>query len=271
MPEITKITTQKKSKYRYNIFLTENNQEYYGFSVNEDILIDYHLRKGMLLTPELIEQIQEQDSSYKVYTLSVKYLSFRMRSEQELIDYLQKKEVEDTYIEEVIHRLKKEKLLDDTAFSEALVRTRVQTSSKGPMLIKKELMDKGLQAPLIEEALKHYSFEQQFEKVEKLARKKLNSSTKKSFKQQEDSVKQTLLQKGFTFDVISEVINSLDVERDHDEEYNAIVFQGEKLVTKYQKKDSGFALKQKVKAGLYRKGFAGELINRFIEEYVNED
>ncbi|GAE95127.1 regulatory protein recX [Gracilibacillus boraciitolerans JCM 21714] len=193
-----------------------------------------------------------------------------MRSELELIEYLQKKEVEDTYIDEVIHRLKLEGLLDDAAFSEALVRTRIQTSAKGSQLIKKELVEKGIKNSLIEETLKQFTFEIQYEKVEKLARKKLNSSTKKSYRQQVDALKQTLLQKGFTFDVISEVVNNIEIDRDENDEYNAIVFQGEKLVSKYQKKESEFALKQKVKAGLYQKGFPADLINRFIDEYLNQ-
>ncbi len=270
MPEITKITTQKKSKHRFNIFLKENEQEYYGFSVNEDILIEYYLRKGQILTPEMIEQIQEKDESYKAYTLSVKYLSYRMRSEQELMDHLQRKEVDDTYIGEVITRLKREGLVDDLAFSEALVRTKMQTSTKGPLMIKKELAEKGIQASIMEQALSLYTFEKQFEKVEKLAKKKLQASSKKSHQQQIDSIKQSLMQKGFSFQVISEVLNNIELERDDDEEYHAIVFQGEKLVTKYQKKDSGYALKQKVKAALYRKGFASDLIDRFVNEHMSE-
>ncbi|SFM45257.1 regulatory protein [Gracilibacillus orientalis] len=270
MPEITKITTQKKSKHRFNIFLKENEQEYYGFSVNEDILIQYYLQKGQFLTPETIEQIQEKDESYKAYTLSIKYLSYRMRSEKELIDHLYRKEVDDTYIGEVITRLRREGLVDDLAFSEAFVRTKMETSTKGPLMIKKELAEKGIQASNMEQALSFYTFEKQFDKVEKLAKKKLEAASKKSYRQQIDSVKQSLMQKGFTSNVISEVLNNLEVERDDGEEYNAIVYQGEKLVMKYQKEDNGYALKQKVKAALYRKGFASDLINRFLEEHISE-
>ncbi|MDX8047662.1 recombination regulator RecX [Gracilibacillus sp. S3-1-1] len=266
LPVISKITTQKKLKHRYNVFLTENNQEYYGFSVNEDILIDFYLRKGLELTSEMIEQIQEKDESYKAYTLSVRYLSYRMRAEQELIDYLKRKEVDDTYIDEVIARLKREGLIDDAAFSEALVRTRIETSSKGPLLIKKELAEKHIQPSIVEQVLTIYTFEKQYEKVEKWAKKKLRASSKKSLQQQLDSIKQALLQKGFSFQVIAEVLNNMELEHDSDEEYQAIVFQGEKILTKYKKKASGFELKQKVKAALYRKGFASDLIDRFIGE-----
>ena len=49
MPIITKITTQKKNKERYNIFMDEGKGEQYAFSVDEAVLIKYQLKKGMEL------------------------------------------------------------------------------------------------------------------------------------------------------------------------------------------------------------------------------
>ncbi|MFC4401502.1 recombination regulator RecX [Gracilibacillus xinjiangensis] len=271
MPIVSKISVQKKNKHRYNIFLKDKASEYYGFSVDEDLLISYHLHKGQELSQEVIEQIQEKDASYKVYTLSLKFLSYRMRSVQELINYLQKKDIEITFIDEVIHRLKNEGLLNDLAFSEALVRTRVETSVKGPLLIKKELIEKGVNQTIAEKALAQFPFTKQYEKVEQLIRKKMDRSSKKSFKQQMDSVKQSLLQKGYSLGIINEVFQNIKTDVNNDEEYEAIIYQGEKALQKYRKKDTGFPLQQKIKANLYRKGFESELIQRFIDEYVLEE
>ncbi|WP_066185826.1 recombination regulator RecX [Gracilibacillus timonensis] len=270
MPEIAKISAQKKRKDRYNIFFQENGQEYYGFSVGEDVLITYHLHKGLELTNETIEKIQEQDAAHKAYLFSIRYLSYRMRSEKEIADYLRKKEIDPDYIEEVITRLKKEQLLDDLAFSEALVTTRIQTSSKGPLMIKKELAEKGVAPTIIEQAITAYTFEEQTAKVEKWVNKQLKPSSKKSHQQQINSTTQSLLQKGFTQEVISVVLAQIADQRDQGEEYKAAVYQGEKLIAKFQKKESGYMLIQKVKAGLYRKGFPVDLIDRFIDEYIKE-
>lgn len=270
MPVISKITTQQKRKDRYNIFLKEQDREYYSFSVNEDILITYHLHKGMELTTEVINQIKEQDTAQKAYLLAIKYLSYRIRSEKEVIDYLVGKDIDHEYIEEVVTRLRQEGYLDDLAFSEALVNTRIQTSSKGPVMIKKELLDKGVSLQWIEQTLAAYTFEKQLAKVEKWVQKQLKPNAKKSHQQQINSLKQSLLQKGFTPDVIAVAIEQLAADRDQEAEYNAVIFQGEKLMTKYQKKDTGFTLEQKVKAALYRKGFPTDLIDRFMAEYVEE-
>ncbi|WP_163539980.1 recombination regulator RecX [Gracilibacillus sp. YIM 98692] len=266
MLEISRITTQKKSKHRYNIYLSENGTEYYGFSVDEDLLIQFQLRKGLSLSNDMMESIKQKDASYKAYTLSLHFLSYRMRSEKELTDYLQKKDIPIHFIDEIVQRLKQERLLDDRAFSEALVRTRINTSNKGPLLVKKELLEKGISAEIAEHALYQYSFDKQYQKVEKWMVKKLQHSAKKSYKQQLESVKQSLLQKGFTQDVIAEAIENTTMVRNQDTEYQAIQFQGEKLIRKYARKETGYVLEQKVKAALFRKGFDASLIEQYLED-----
>ncbi|MFG6149666.1 recombination regulator RecX [Halobacillus sp. B23F22_1] len=270
MAKITRITTQKKNKNRYNIYLDRGQGEAYGFSVDEDILIKYRLSKSTELEESTIEALIQKDTIHKVYTQTINYLSYRMRSEKEIRNYLVKKEVDEEHIDEIIRRLYQEKLLDDLEFAKALVRTRINTSTKGPLMLKKELIEKGVDASLADEAVQEFPFDQQVEKAVKLAEKKLKSDRKKSQRQQIQNVQQHLMQKGFNSDIIKESLTQLP-EEEEDQEWEAVVFQGEKFLRKYERKSEGYELKQKVKSGLYRKGFSFELIDRFIEEYVVEE
>ncbi|MCP3033409.1 recombination regulator RecX [Halobacillus sp. A1] len=270
MAKITRITTQKKQKNRYNIFLDRGQGEAYGFSVDEDILIKYRLQKSLELEESTIEALIQKDTIHKTYTQTINFLSYRMRSEKEIRDYLFKHEVDEEHIDEIVQRLYREKLLDDLEFAVALVRTRIQTSSKGPLLVKKELIEKGVDAPKIDEALEHYSFDAQLEKAVKLAEKKLKSTSKKSHREQIQTIQQNLMQKGFYGDVVKEAVSQLP-EEEGDQEWEAVVFQGEKLLRKFERKTEGYELKQKLKSGLYRKGFPIDLIDRFIEEYLVDE
>ncbi|MCA0971822.1 recombination regulator RecX [Halobacillus litoralis] len=269
MAKLTRITTQKKNKNRYNIYLDHGRGEDYGFSVDADVLVKYRLQKGMELDDATINALIQTDTIHKSYTLAINYLSYRMRSEKEMRQYLLEKEVEPEHVDEIIKRLYNEKLLDDQEFANSLIRTRVMTSSKGPLLLKKELIEKGVTAMQAEEALQYYPFDRQLEKASKFAEKKMRQDSRKSRKQQIQSVQQTLMQKGFSGDVIQEALASLPEEEENDSEWEAVVYQGEKLVRKYERKTEGYELKQKVKAGLYRKGFPFDLIDRFLEEYVD--
>ncbi|KHE71139.1 recombination regulator RecX [Halobacillus sp. BBL2006] len=270
MAKLTKITTQKKNKGRYNIFLDHGQGEAYGFSVDEDVLVKYRLQKNMELDEATIEAMKQTDTIHKSYTLAINYLSYRMRSEKEIRDYLKDKEVDPEHVQEIVTRLKKEKLLDDQEFANSLVRSKVMTSSKGPLLLKKELIEKGVNASQAEEALEHFSFDKQYEKAMKFAEKKMKNDGRKSFRQQIQNVQQTLMQKGYQRDVIQEVLANLPAEENEDSEWEAAVLQGEKLLRKYQQKAEGFELKQKIKSAMYRKGFTFDIIDRFIEEYCEE-
>ncbi|WP_407272359.1 recombination regulator RecX [Radiobacillus sp. PE A8.2] len=270
MEIISRITTQKKHKHRYNIFLKQGEDEAYGFSVDEDILIKFHLHKGMELDDQTKQTLIQKDALHKTYTLALHFLSFRMRSKKEIAEYLSKKEVDIEEINVVVQRLEDEGLLDDREFAIAFVRTRMNTTSKGPMLIKRELMEKGVRADIADEALTHYPFELQVEKASKLVDKKLTASRNKSFQQQIIALKQNLMQKGFSGNVLEIVMEDVQEQKDEDAEWDAIVLQGEKIVRKFAKKASGSELKYKVKGSLYQKGFKMDEIERFLETIDQE-
>lgn len=270
LKKISRITTQKKSKNRYNIFLSNGQDEAYGFSVDESILIEYRLRKHLELDDAMIATLVQKDTLHKSYTQTINFLSYRMRTKKEIRDYLVKKEVDSEHITQIIDRLTKEKLLDDKEFAEMFVRTRINTSSKGPMIIKKELIEKGVSASIADEAVEHYPYEAQFEKVTKWIEKKLNQGKKDSFRKQVQQLQATLMQKGFTQDVIKDALAEIADEKDEDAEWDALISQGEKLLRKHEAKLEGRALNNKVKEALYRKGFQLDQINRFLEEHTAE-
>lgn len=267
LKKITRITVQQKNKNRYNIFLADE----YGFSVDEAILIEFGLRKGLELDEAAINKIVQKEKLYQFYTQSINYLSYRMRTKKEVYDYLKKKEVEPEYIDEIIDRLTKEKLLDDREFAEAFVRTRINTSTKGPKVIAQELREKGVSAKIVADVLELYTTEKQFDKVYKIMEKKLRQSSKHAFRKRLEQIQVNLMQKGFSREIIQEVAVNFSDQKDADAEWEALVFQGEKLLRKYQNKFSGFELRNKLTEGLYRKGFSFDLIQRFIQESLEKE
>lgn len=271
MKKIAKITTQKRTKDRYNIFLTNGDKEEYAFSIDEAVLVEFNLRKGLEIDDSMIEMLVEKDSIQKSYTLAIHFLSYRMRTKKEMREYLVKKEVVPEHITVTLDRLIKEKLLDDKLFAEMFVRTRMNTSTKGPLLIKKELIEKGVTSVIADEAIHLYPYEVQFDKVLRLLEKKISIGKRESHKQQIQKLQANLLQKGFSQAVISDAISQMSEDKDTEAEWNAIVYQGEKLVRKYSKKYEGFMLQQKIKEGLYRKGFQVEYINRYLDECLEEN
>ncbi|MFA1822055.1 recombination regulator RecX [Virgibacillus oceani] len=268
MARITRITTQKKYKNRYNIFLDDGQGEKYGFSVDEAVLVEYRLRKNLELDDTMVSTLIQKDTLHKSYTLAITFLSYRMRTKKEIHDYLLKKEVDEEQIPVIIEKLIKEKLIDDKQFANLFVTSRINTAAKGPLLIKKELIDKGVSESIASEAIQLFSYGDQYEKAANWVEKKLSQSKKDSFRQRVDKLRANLMQKGFTQDVVKDVFMNIEEEKDDDSEWENTVYQGEKLLRKHGQKLEGFELRQKIKEGLYRKGFSFEVIEKFLDEHL---
>lgn len=266
MPIITKISVQKNNKERFNIFLDKGKGEEYAFSVDEDVLIKYRLTKGMRLDELLLTEINFYDEIRKAYNAAVQYLAKRKRTEAEVRKYLREKETVESVVREVILKLYEYKFLDDEDYALSYVRTQMNTADKGPEVIKKELQQRGVDDSLIDEAMREYPFERQFETALQLCEKFAGKNQRDSKRILQQKMEQLLLRKGFPYDMIASVIAELDDKTNNtEEEMNALRFQGEKAHRKYAKLEP-YQYRQKMKEALYRKGFSFEL----IEEYLSE-
>lgn len=270
MAVITKITAQQKNKDRYNIFMDYGKGEQYAFSVDEEVLIKHRLKKGMEMDELSLIEINYQDDIRKAYNLAVGYLAARIRSEKEIRDYLNKKDIEDPVINEVLHKLTEQKYINDLDFAIAYVRTQMNTNDKGVKVIQTELREKGIKNGFIETSLNEYTLELQIEKAVKLCEKYSKKYTNESKRMLNEKLRSMLMRKGYTNDVIQIAVSELEQEESLDGEMEAVRHQGEKASRKYAK-FSGYEYKQKVKQALFRKGFSFELIDRYLDSISEED
>ncbi|WP_256864654.1 recombination regulator RecX [Marinilactibacillus piezotolerans] len=262
---ITSIQAQKRPG-RYNIYLGEE----YAFPVDEELIIKYMLHKGMVLSPAFQEELKVEDVSRKAYQRALNYLSYGLRSEKEVRDDLKEKEFEEQ-ADEVIERLKEQRLIDDLEYAKSYVRTSANLNRKGPSVIQNELFRRGIDKLSIEEAMFEYSYEDQFDNAYILAEKAWKKARQKSQREAVQKVKQHLMQKGFNMDIIQEVINEMDTDKSEDEEFEALAIQGEKAWKRYSRKSSGYELVQKTKSSLFQKGYPSELIKRFTDMKEEEN
>lgn len=270
MAIIAKITTQKKNAERYNIFLDHGKGEEYAFSVDQDILIRFQLKKGMELDELDITEIQFEDEVKKAFNMALTFLSYRMRSKKEIVDYLKKKEVDDPIIPDVIHKLIDYKYINDEEFAKAYVRTQVNTAIKGPEVIKQELIEKGIEQDILLKSLFLYTMDEQVEKAIKLISKTIPKNNKASERQTKQKIEQTLQRKGFSWDVIQIAMEEAVIEKDTDEEWGALEHHGMKAHRKYCKLE-GWEYEQKMKQALFRKGFELDMIEKYINDIKDGD
>lgn len=209
MPRITKIESQKKNPKRRSIFLDGK----FAFGLDEEVLYKYGLKIGEEVDQERIDQVLKSEVKKESKDATLKFLSYRMRSEKEVRDKLKKKGFANDLIAEVIKDLKRVNLLNDYEFASAWIRDRISNKPRGKTLLKQELWKKGIKEEIIEKVLREY-FED--EEVELNLAKKLLEKRKKRYENLDKNVAKRrmmsfLLRRGFSYETVKEVLKIEDV------------------------------------------------------------
>lgn len=238
--------------------------------VSEDVLVKHRLLKGMEITDATYQAIQEEAGVEIGLQLAYNYISYQLRSEKEMDQYLKKNEITLTDRKKIMLRLKELRLIDDQVFAESYIRTQIRLSDKGPFYLSQQLKQKGIHEEIIQSAMHLYTLEDQLEVSLKTAEKALKKYQRKSHQEALNKIKIGLMQKGFSSEIIQQTMANLAIEKDEEMEWQALVKEGQKLIRRHQRLPYS-QRKQKIKTQLYQKGFQLDQIQVFIDEELLED
>ena len=222
MGKITDIALQKKNPKRVNVFLEGE----FAFGISLDLRFEKKLEIGKNLTEKQIASLVEADQVERLLNKSLKFLSFRPRSEKEIRDHLlwkgklkdidksdsEKAEYEKS-IERVISKLKKIGQVDDKGFAKWWVEQRQSFKQIGVRAIKVELFQKGIDKDTVSELLDESDESKEVELAVKASSKKIQSY--KKLEPQEFRIKmgQYLARRGFGWNTIKKVVDTLSKNR----------------------------------------------------------
>ena len=147
MKKITAITVQKKNPNRVNISLDDE----FAFGLSR--MVAAWLRLGQELSDEKIAALQTEDAREVAYNKAMRFLGYRPRSVQEVRENLQKHEILEVVIEEVLKRLQDANLLNDQQFAQAWVENRSTFRPRSRRALAMELRQKGLNDEVVQDAL----------------------------------------------------------------------------------------------------------------------
>lgn len=205
MPYITKLSPQKRKK-RVNVFIDQE----FAFGVDLETLAKFNLQVGQEISEQRIEKIIKEGEFQKVYDKTLRFFSFRPRSEKEVKDWLAKKKIGVLVKKLVIKRLKKVKLLDDRKFALWWIDQRVAFKPKGRKLLEEELRKKGVSKEIIEQILETKITDGlELKLALKLVKKKLPSYQKMPYLKFRQKIADFLVQRGFSWEIIKKVIDEV--------------------------------------------------------------
>ncbi|EWJ55025.1 TPA: recombination regulator RecX [Staphylococcus aureus] len=261
MPKITKIEVQKKNKERFNLFLDEQ----FEMGIDIDTLVKFNFKKGQQLEAADMAEIQKYDHYRIGLNKAIQYLSYKKRTEKEVIQYLQKEEISEQAISEVIEYCYREKLIDHQDYAESLKNTMIRTTDKGPKIYQQKLYQLGIEPNIIEMFTELYREQQELDDIIQIA-EKISKTKKGPQNKVKEKVMQSLIQKGFEMETIHAVLNEMDFTQDEAVLDDLLQRDLEKIYNKNRKKYTQQKLISKTIEGLMRKGYKYDKIKAKLEE-----
>lgn len=173
------------------------------------------LEVGKVLDEVLIQELQSADEVEVAYQKALNFLSFRSRSQDEVIKNLSKHGFSEGVIADVLSRLERQKLVDDFSFAQTWVENRSEFRPRGRRALRMELRQKGIANELIEEALKDID-----EKA--LAYQAATMQTRKYNRLDWDDYRKKMIgflaRRGFNYGTAAEVVGEIWAENRVDQE-----------------------------------------------------
>ncbi|HHU55347.1 MAG TPA: hypothetical protein GXZ48_01460 [Acholeplasmataceae bacterium] len=256
MKEI-KIIGLKKSKSKY-IIETETDE----YNVDDDTVIKFQLFKDRIITENELNNALSYYHENLYFNKSLNYLSYKTRSVYEIEKYLQKYDLDENKINSIICRLKNLGYLDDLKFAEGYLDYCFR-NNKGPNYFKNKLLEKKVKLSYIEKVLKKYDEETEKSIIENVVKKEARKLKTYPFTKQKQKIITKLIQNGFNYESILEIINKFSFVDESDER---LTKDYHKLLSKYQKEDlNNYLIKQKIIKNLLSKGYEYEKILSKLE------
>lgn len=145
--KITALKAQKRDRNRVSVFLDGE----FAFGLSR--IVAAWLQIGQTLSDEKIVELKDQDARESAYQQALRWIEYRDRSAAEIQRNLQQRGVSEEIIAEVMARLQRSGLIDDSRFARLWVENRTEFRPRGRRALTYELREKGIDPAAVEGVL----------------------------------------------------------------------------------------------------------------------
>lgn len=199
------IKYEKKSNGNYVVYF-DNNEK---IKLNEDVILKYKLLYKKDIDEFLLKDILQDNNDYDIYNTCVKYIGVRLRSINEIREYMKRKNVSEKLIDETISKLIKNKLLDDEKFTKAFISDKLNFTTIGPYRIELELKKHNINDNIINKYMGEIDNRILDDKINKQIGKLIKSNHGKT--NLKNRIYNNLLNLGYSSEYILDNLNKYDL------------------------------------------------------------
>lgn len=180
-------------------------------TVHEDTLVSWRLLKGRRLSAEEYAKLKEDEQKEEAYRASLAMLERKARTSAELSKSLKRKGFTPEVISGCLERLQQRGMLDDSAFAKRYTEQRAVSQRKGRLLIRQELLQRGVRREEVELALGELDGELEQNAALVLARKRW-PNIKGNDRERKQKLMGMLMRRGFPGSVVKTAVQQIAAE-----------------------------------------------------------
>lgn len=188
----------------YNVYLSNGEV----LELNGKVITDNELLIKKDIDNELYDKLKRDNTICILVDTSVKYIDRRLRSINELRDYLKNKEEDTIIIEEVIDKLIDYKYLDDDRFTKAFIKDKLNFTNWGDYKIKNELKRLGVNEEIIYNNMTSIDDNIFYERINKIIDKDISINKKYSGIKLKNKIYNHLITLGYSKEKVISIINN---------------------------------------------------------------
>ena len=192
----------------YNVYLSNGEV----LELNGKVITDNELLIKKDIDNELYDKLKRDNTICMLMDTSVKYIDRRLRSINELRDYLKNKEEDTIIIEEVIDKLINYKYLDDDRFTKAFIKDKLNFTNWGDYKIKNELKRLGVNEEIIYNNISNIDDNIYYERINKIIDKDISINKKYSGIKLKNKIYNHLLTLGYSKEKVISIINNYNFQ-----------------------------------------------------------
>lgn len=190
----------------YNVYLSNGEV----LELNGKVITDNELLIKKDIDNELYDKLKRDNTICMLMDTSVKYIDRRLRSINELRDYLKNKEEDTIIIEEVIDKLIDYKYLDDDRFTKAFINDKINFTMMGDYKIRKELERYGVDNDIINNNIINIDRSVIIDRIKKIIDKDIRCNKKYSGIILKNKIFNHLITQGYSKEIVIDIINTYD-------------------------------------------------------------
>ncbi len=195
----------KKGNGNYQIIFDNEKK----INIQEDVIIKNNLLYKKEIDNDLLLKIIVENEEYEIYNKCVNYIGVRLRSINEIREYMARKDISLEKQEEVIERLLKNKLLDDSVFARAFIKDKMNFTTMGPYRIELELKKHKIDDKIIKKYINEIDRDMIYDKIDRQINKLIKSNKNKG--NLRNKIYNNLLGLGYSSEMVVSMINKYNL------------------------------------------------------------